>query len=140
MKQYEVFGDAKWVCAGEYAGFAHTADENGTPHFPVLRRQIPVCGNVKKATLRVIGLGFFHCYINGKEVTEDQFLPLSTDYESRGNWPREEVLTGHRIYVPEYDVTNLLKNGGNVLAIHFGGGWYTFENEILFEILLVQRS
>ena len=31
MKQYEVFGDAKWVCAGEYAGFAHTADENGTP-------------------------------------------------------------------------------------------------------------
>ena len=129
MKQYEVFGDAKWVCAGEYAGFAHTADENGTPHFPVLRRQIPVCGNVKKATLRVIGLGFFHCYINGKEVTEDQFLPLSTDYESRGNWPREEVLTGHRIYVPEYDVTNLLKNGGNVLAIHFGGGWYTFENE-----------
>jgi len=31
MKLYEVFGDAKWVCAGEYAGYANTTDANGTP-------------------------------------------------------------------------------------------------------------
>lgn len=129
MKQYEVFGDALWVCAGAYANTARKPDANGVPHFPVLRRHITVCGTPKKAVLRVIGLGFFHCYINGTEITDDQFLPLSTDYESRGNWPREEKVTGHRIYVPEYDVTDLLESGENVLALHFGGGWYTFDEE-----------
>ena len=134
MKQHEIFGTAKWVCAGPYATHGLTnkspePDANGTPHFPVLRSHISVCCTVRKATLRVIGLGFFHCYLNGAEVTEDQFLPLSTDYESRGNWPKEEVLTGHRICVPEYDVTDLLQVGDNVLALHFGGGWYTFDWE-----------
>ncbi|MBQ7298304.1 MAG: family 78 glycoside hydrolase catalytic domain [Clostridia bacterium] len=129
MKQYEVFGAAKWVCAGPYSGYPNTPDENGTPHFPVLRRTFALTGSVRRAMLRVIGLGFFHCYLNGTPVTEDQFLPLSTDFESRGNWPVEEVLTGHRIYVPEYDVTDLLKTGKNVLAVHFGGGWYTFGSE-----------
>ncbi|MBQ7983064.1 MAG: family 78 glycoside hydrolase catalytic domain, partial [Clostridia bacterium] len=135
MKQHEVFGEAKWVCAGAYTKkdgitvWTDTPDVNGIPHFPVLRRSIPVCGEVKKATIRVIGLGFFHCYINGCEITEDQFLPLSTDYEVRNNRPTEETVTGHRIYVPEYDVTALLKTGDNVLAIQFGGGWYTYEPE-----------
>ena len=129
MKQYEVFGEAKWVCAGTYANTARKPDANGIPHFPVIRREIPICGTVKKAVLRVIGLGFFHCYINGTEVTEDQFLPLSTDYEVRPNRPTEELVTGHRIYVPEYDVTALLENGKNVLSLHFGGGWYTYDAE-----------
>ncbi|MGM9625784.1 MAG: family 78 glycoside hydrolase catalytic domain [Eubacteriales bacterium] len=131
MKQQEVFGEAKWVCAGAYTDSTRVLNRNGTPHFPVLRSHFSVCGikSVKKATLRVIGLGFFHCYVNGTEVTEDQFLPLSTDYEERKNWPTEERLTGHRIYVPEYDVRALLTEGENVLAVHFGGGWYTYEAE-----------
>ena len=42
MKQYEVFGNAKWLCAGSYAtngltNQPHEPDANGTPHFPVLR-------------------------------------------------------------------------------------------------------
>ena len=84
--------------------------------------------NVNKAVLRVLGLGFFHCYVNGKEVTEDAFLPLSSDYEARDNYPTFEMLTSHRIYVPEYDITSLLKEGENTIAILFGGGWYTFED------------
>ncbi|MBQ8578164.1 MAG: family 78 glycoside hydrolase catalytic domain [Clostridia bacterium] len=133
MKQHEMFGEAMWLCAGEYASDTHNRkpDGNGIPHFPVLRTHFPLCGicGLRKATLRVIGLGYFHCYINGKEVTEDKFLPLSTDYEVRNNRPTEEMVTGHRIYVPEYDVTELLSEGENVLALHFGGGWYTYEVE-----------
>ena len=133
MKLHEIFGSAKWVCAGMYAENTanRTPDENGVPHFPVLRGHFSVCDihTVKKATLRVIGLGFFHCYINGNEITEDQFLPLSTDFEVRKNRPTEETVTGHRIYVPEYDVTPLLCENDNVIALHFGGGWYTFEDE-----------
>ena len=92
MKQNEMFGAAQWVCGGK---------------FPILRGHFFV-KNVNKAVLRVLGLGFFHCYLNGKDVTADEFLPLATDYVGHENYPVDEELTGHRIYVPEYDVTDLL--------------------------------
>lgn len=124
----DVFGAAKWLCAGIYEQKTQKApDPSGTPHFPILRSRFSVHG-IKKAALRVLGLGFFHCYLNGTEITEDAFLPLSTDFESRNGYPIDETITGHRIYVPEYDVTPLLSEGENLLAIHFGGGWYTFED------------
>lgn len=127
MDQKTVFGDAQWVCAGTYAlDTCGIPDAGGVPHFPILRSRFHV-SHVRRATLRVVGLGFFHCYINGREITLDRFLPLSTDYEPRKDYPIDEKLTGHRLYVPEYDVTGLLNEGENVLALHFGGGWYTFE-------------
>ena len=129
MDQRSMFGQAQWVCAGNYASIdLDKPDVNGVPYFPVLRSHF--CAHaVKRATLRVLGLGFFHCYINGKEISDDRFLPLSTDFEPRINYPTDEKLTGHRIYVPEYDVTELIRTGENVLALHFGGGWYTFVRE-----------
>ena len=129
MTQQEMFGAAQWVCAGTYAQeHSRELDPGGVPHFPILRSHF-AAGSVKKATLRVLGLGFFHCFINGREVTDDRFLPLSTDYEPRENYPVDEKLAGHRVYVPEFDVTNMIDEGENVLALHFGGGWYTFEGE-----------
>ncbi|MBQ9922234.1 MAG: family 78 glycoside hydrolase catalytic domain, partial [Clostridia bacterium] len=127
MKQNEIFADAKWICAGEYSHEgASKADERGVPHFPIIRSHFDL-KKVKKATLYVIGLGFFYCYINGKRISEDAFLPLYTDYEPKDDYPKDEVVTGHRIYVPHYDVTDLLTEGENVLAIHYGGGWYVRE-------------
>ena len=123
----EIFGSAKWLCAGSYNKISQKEPDQA-PHFPILRSRFCVSG-VKKATLRVIGLGFFYCYINGNKISDDYFLPLSTDFEVRNNHPTDEILTGHRIYVPEYDVTDLLNNGENLIAVHFGGGWYTFEDE-----------
>ncbi len=117
MKQQDFFKEARWLCAGN----AQKSDYA----FPLLRRRF-TCGKAKKATLRVIGLGFFQCLLNGQKVTEEMFLPLSTDFEARENYPKNETVTGHRIYVPEFDVTSLLREGENLLTIHFGGGWYTF--------------
>ncbi len=117
MKQEDFFGTAKWLC------FSNPQQNNN--EFPILRSKF-FCGKVKRATLRVIGLGFFHCFLNGKDVTDKCFLPLSTDFEPRTGSPANEILTGHRIYVPEFDVTSLMKEGINILTIHFGGGWYTF--------------
>ena len=129
MDQRSMFGQAQWVCAGNYASIdLDKPDVNGVPYFPVLRSSFQA-NRVNKATLRVVGLGYYHCYINGKEISDDRFLPLSTDYEPRKNYPVDEKLTGHRLYVPEYDVTELVKEGENVLALHFGGGWYTFVRE-----------
>ena len=115
MNCFEMFANAQWV----------TMQGNKDACY-VLRGQFSV-QDVKKATLRVLGLGFFHCYINGKRVGEDLFLPLNSEYEPRNNYPIGEQLSGFHTYVPEYDVTHLLQDGLNVIAVHFGGGWYTFK-------------
>ncbi len=130
MEQCKMFGNAVWVGAGSYDDpSAKTLDSSGTPNFPILRSTFSADRTrVKKAVLRVLGLGFFHCRINGRTVTEDQFLPLNTDYEPRKNYPVDETVTGHRIYVPVFDVTDCLRDGKNVLTLHFGGGWYTYQD------------
>lgn len=115
LKQNEVFGAAQWIGPENH--------EDGKTF--IIRSRFSV-HNPQKATLRVIGLGFFHCFINGKRISDDLFLPLSTDFEARENYPTGEIISGHRIYIPEYDITDLLREGENVIAIHFGGGWYTF--------------
>lgn len=79
-----------------------------------------------RVTLRALGLGFFKCYINGSLINSDTFLPLSSDFEAT-NDPRDEVLTAHRIYVPTFDISDYVWEGENEIAIHFGGGWYTFD-------------
>ena len=124
-----MFAGAKWVCAGAYTQLnPDRPDPAGLPHFPILRGHF-TAHDVNKAVIRVVGFGFFHCYINGQEITADQFLPLSTDFEPRGNCPSGEIVTDHRVIVPEYDVTSLVREGDNVVAVWFGGGWYTFGRE-----------
>lgn len=98
-------------------------DPSGTPNFPILRGKFRV-HQPASAELYVLGLGFFHVYINGKEVTDQKFLPLFSDFEPRQDYPKGEKLSGHRIYVPHFDITPLLAEGENTIAIHFGGGWY----------------
>ena len=115
MTQDSFFQNAKWV----------GAPERRAKTFSVLRNCFTV-GSVKKATLNVLGLGFFKCYINGECINPDTFLPLSSDFEASCD-PVDEVLSGHRIYVPEFDITSLMKKGKNCIALHYGGGWYTHE-------------
>lgn len=118
MTQEYFFKNAKWVGARE-----RSADG-----FSVLRGSFTL-ETVEKATLRVLGLGFFKCYINGQCINPDTFLPLSSDYEASCD-PAGEVLAGHRVYLPEFDVTALLQVGENSMEIHYGGGWYTFYRRV----------
>ncbi len=116
MNQEHYFKNAKWVGAKER-----------TPKtFSILRGyfELDTFENVK---LNILGLGFFKCYINGKCINPDTFLPLSSDFEA-GCDPVDEVISNHRIYVPGFDITPFVKQGKNSIAIHYGGGWYTFEN------------
>lgn len=115
MNKEYFFGAASWVGAPW-----RTANT-----FSVLRGHFSA-DNAKKATLFVLGLGFFKCYINGVCIDPDTFLPLSSEYEPTCP-PEGEVLSGNRIYVPEFDITPFLRPGDNVIDIHFGGGWYTFK-------------
>lgn len=118
MKQEYYFGNAKWIGASE-----RTKDT-----FSVIRGHFFI-KEKGKATLNILGLGFFKCYINGALINPDTFLPLSSDFEGSCD-PIDEKLSGHRIYVPTFDITDLIKEGDNVIAIHFGGGWYTFRDRV----------
>lgn len=116
MTQEYFFQNAKWVGAKER-----------TPKtFSVLRGKFEL-KNFEKVSLNILGLGFFKCYINGKCINPDTFLPLSSDFEA-GCDPVDEVISAHRIYVPQFDITPFVKTGKNTIAIHYGGGWYTFRN------------
>ena len=113
MTQEHFFGNAKWVGA-----INRTAES-----FSVLRGDFYV-DSPKRVVLNILGLGFFKCYINGVCVNPDTFLPLSSDYEATCD-PKGQTLSGHRVYVPEFDITRFVKKGNNVIAVQYGGGWYT---------------
>ncbi|MBE6607137.1 MAG: hypothetical protein E7633_01080 [Ruminococcaceae bacterium] len=113
MTQSYFFKDAAWV----------GKKERTKSSFSVLRGHFEV-ENINKVSLNVLGLGFFKCYINGVCINPDTFLPLSSDFEASCD-PAGEILAGHRIYVPQFDITPFVKVGDNVIALHFGGGWYT---------------
>ena len=112
MKQSEIFGAAKWISASV---------DNIAGGF-VIRRGFELKGG-EQATITVIGLGTFVCYMNGKRVGNDLFLPLNSEYE-KCSFPVGEELTGYNIYATEYDVTDYLTKGTNTLALHVGSGWY----------------
>lgn len=113
MNQEYYFKNAKWVGAVE-----RNADT-----FSILRGRFYV-EKFEKVTLNILGLGFFKCYINGTCINPDTFLPLSSEYEASCD-PKDEVMTGHRVYVPQFDITKYAKAGENVIAVQYGGGWYT---------------
>ncbi|MBE6631931.1 MAG: hypothetical protein E7623_04440 [Ruminococcaceae bacterium] len=114
MTQEHFFQNAKWV--GDSKRTSKT--------FSVLRGQFYINAE-DRVKLSVLGLGFFKCYINGCCINPDTFLPLSSDYEGSCD-PTGEVLSGHRIYVPQFDLSSYVKEGDNVIDIYYGGGWYTY--------------
>ncbi len=115
MSKEKYFGQAAWVTFPE--SFAS-----------VLARKDFRARNVVKAELSVIGLGFFEGYINGKLISGDRFLPLNTEFHKRtlmreyGVWPEE---LSYRIYVTQYDVTELVSEGRNCICFMLGDGWYS---------------
>ena len=116
MNKEYFFKNAEWI------GAKNRTEES----FSVVRGYFDLdC--IKKVKLNVLGLGFFKCYINGICINPDTFLPLSSDFES-GCDPVDEMISGHRVYVPSFDITDFVKSGRNSIAIHYGGGWYTHKN------------
>ncbi len=118
MNFEEIFGkNARWTVYPE--------DKKGLP----LVRKSFFIKDCKKATLTICGLGYFEAYINGKRVSNDYFNPVFSDYFYRDfshyNYPLPGEKSKHRIYVCRYDVTELLTEGENVLAVILAGGWLT---------------
>ena len=118
MTQEYFFKSALWVGAAE----------REPESFSVLRGRF-TAKKACKVSLNILGLGFFKCYINGVCINPDTFLPLSSDFEASCD-PTEEQLAGHRVYVPQFDITPYVKEGENVIAVQYGGGWYTHRERV----------
>ena len=112
--------DMKWISTG------------GACMTPMIRKVVEL-PKIEQAKLTVAGLGFFEVFINGKKVSDDLFLPLSTNYHVRPEHlhlgePYEEVMRC-RMYCPVYDISSYLKEGTNTICFMMGPGWYEMPNE-----------
>ena len=76
-----------------------------------LRRVFPVAKSIRRARLYVTALGSYRVFLNGQRVGADVMTPDFTDYRKR-------------VLYQVYDVSSLLRNGGNVVAALLGDGWY----------------
>ena len=74
-------------------------------------------GGCPKATMKIVGLGFYELSINRQKVTDAVFAPLWSDYDKT-------------VFYNTYDVTVLSKKGKNRVSDCWGtyneqGGRYT---------------
>ncbi|WP_049559610.1 alpha-L-rhamnosidase [Nonomuraea sp. SBT364] len=77
---------------------------------PYFRREFTADQPPGRAVLRVSGLGIVEPYLNGTRVGDEVLAPGWTSYR-------------HRVQVSAYDVTALIKAGGNALGAIVGEGW-----------------
>ena len=77
----------------------------------ILRRSFKPWKTIKKAELRICGLGFYELTINNKKVDDAEFAPLWSDYDKS-------------IFYNLYDVTSYLQLGDNEIRVLLGNGFY----------------
>lgn len=83
------------------------------PYSLLLRDTFNITKQVKKAVIRIAGVGFYHAYINGHRIKDTALGPATTDY-------RQIVL------YDKVDVTGLIQKEGNCIVIELGNGRYSF--------------
>lgn len=96
---------AHWIGAGKGQGEIPDAT---CANF---RKEFTPKGAVRRALVRATAAGIYELWLNGKRVGNDFFMPGWTEYAKR-------------FYYQSYDVTDLVKTGGNCLGAIIGDGWY----------------
>jgi hypothetical protein len=84
---------------------------NGTNRPFYARKEFALMGKINKAAIYVTGLGQFILSLNGKQVGDHVLDPAWTNYNKI-------------IQYVVFDITDLLKEGPNVLGLEIGNGWY----------------
>ncbi len=82
------------------------------PPATYLRSEFRIDKPVARATLYATALGLVEMHLNGQRVGDDFFTPGWTDYNKR-------------VYYRAYDVTKLVRRGGNALGAVLADGWFS---------------
>ena len=110
----ELFGSAEWVTC-----------ESGCTS-PVIKGSFFI-EKPERAEVTVCGLGFFRLWINGREVSEDKFVPVNSQYCKRNLTAFEYPITdelSYRTYAVRYDISKFLIDGENDIRAVLGCGWF----------------
>ncbi|GGH00143.1 alpha-L-rhamnosidase [Mucilaginibacter phyllosphaerae] len=83
----------------------------GNDVLPLMRKEVTITKEIKKATIFITGLGQFDLSINGKKVGDHFLDPGWTQYDK------------HAQYIC-FDITGNLVKGGNVFGMMLGNGFY----------------
>lgn len=92
-------------------GKLNTWTFNSQVNAPMMRNAVNITKPVKSARLYATARGFYNFYINGKKAGDAYMAPGWTDFR-------------YRIMYDTYDVTDMLRQGKNALAIELGNGWF----------------
>ncbi len=108
MTTDEIFKNARWISTSDNRPGKPIGTDTPTLR---ARRSFNLSRKPGRATAYICGLGAFVLYINGKRVGDDLLSPAFTNYA-------ETVL------YCEYDVTELLTEGENLIAAEVAAGFY----------------
>ena len=86
------------------------ADGLGESDCPLFYREIPLRGEIKKATVRATAIGIYNIYINERRVGDALFAPGWTSYHNR-------------LQYQTYEVTELISGETVSVGIHCAPGW-----------------
>lgn len=81
---------------------------------PVIRKEFQLSKKIERARVYVTAKGLYELRLNGKKVGFDYLTPGWTSYNKR-------------ILYQTYDVTEMVKVGGNAIGVVIGSGWYKGE-------------
>jgi hypothetical protein len=90
---------------------ASTPTHGAQPSAPLLRKEFTLAQSVARARLRIVGLGYYVAFVNGRRVG-DQVLD-----------PAPSVFDITALYAT-HDVTKLLRRGQNALGVTLGRGYF----------------
>ena len=93
----------------EFAKWIKTAEDIGNIS-PKFSKSLNISSTVKKATIRASAMGVYNLFLNGCKVGNAVLAPGFTSYT-------------HRVLYQEYDITELLRLGENLIEIIGGKGW-----------------
>jgi alpha-L-rhamnosidase len=94
---------AEWITPGY--------EEDSLYASPLMRKEFNNGEKIRSATAYITAHGLYEAQINGKRVGDAYLTPGWTSYNKR-------------LQYQAYDVSNLLKEGSNAIAVTLGDGWY----------------
>ncbi|MBR6180737.1 MAG: family 78 glycoside hydrolase catalytic domain [Prevotella sp.] len=80
----------------------------------ILRKEFGAKRRIADAVVHMSGLGHYELTINGRKVGDSEFAPLWSEYS-------------RTIYYNTYDVTSLLRQGDNAIAVLLGNGFFNVQ-------------
>ncbi|MCM2676269.1 alpha-L-rhamnosidase N-terminal domain-containing protein [Alkalicoccobacillus plakortidis] len=119
IKAWTTKSETAWTTAHWFeTGFLSTTWQgkwitvNIDEQVPQFRKEFESRSDIKKARLYITARGLYEATINGSRVGDFYLTPGWTNYNDR-------------IQYQTYDVTDMIKNEGNVLSVMLGKGWYS---------------